>query len=477
MVVAGEDTFPDQSTERISRFLCLPLEILEQIVKHVHRMSVIENEDVHGLWTQRKSQLGFVPIDQRSQRYIMQLDNRVPILNSLQILSAVNRSLHDICCRLLWRTLRFPTRLPIPITLWINEIFPKHGFRIRSLSLTLSTRFLKKLHNDPFRQPNHYDNTALRKEGICRKHVKSCNCFAREMLSPKSMIGLLAQCHENLSDLDIVFSAELEERGNHLNTRLHGLQLFFARLTSVMSRLTGLRHLGLKNIHFASFDDEVLCQMFSGLPLLESFSASDLPTWFIDHNKNPHHTGEPLSRLKNLSRLQLYQVSAVDESYCHHSWPQVMTELHLESCCNVSPAVGHRLIHRIAPNLTRLRLNFGNSIEDFDFEPNWQKILHFELPHLRNLSIQPYEQDYLTCFQDCKDLQQIECDLIVKGQWRSISDLLRLSTWPELKKIDLYGLDPYESEDVSLDDEEKDYYQNLIREFCDQVGIVNQVLT
>ncbi|EGG07501.1 uncharacterized protein MELLADRAFT_77573 [Melampsora larici-populina 98AG31] len=475
MFVAREGTFPDKSKQTISRLICLPLEILEQIVKHVHHISVIENKGIHGLWSQRKSQLAFVPIDKRSQRYIMQLDNRVPILNSLQSLSVVNRCLHDLCCRLLWETLRFPTRLPIPITLWINELLPKHGFRIRSLSLTLSTRFLKTPHNDPFRHNIHYDNTALRKEGVCRKHLESCNCFVREMLSPKSVMGLLDQCHGNLSDLDIIFSAELENRLENLNSRMHGLQLFFARLTPVMSRLSGLRHLGLRNIHFASFNDEVLSQMFSGLSLLESFSASDLPTWFVDHNKHPNHTGEPLSRLKNLLRLQFHQVSAVDESYCHHSWPKVITELHLEGCSNVNPTVGHQLIHRIAPNLTRLRLDFCNSVEDFDFGSNWQEKLQFQLPHLTDLNIQPYEHDYLTCFQECQNLQRLKCDLVAKGQWKYISHLVCVSTWPKLDKIDLYGLDIYESDDQLLDDDGIDYHQDLIREFCDQAGIVNCV--
>lgn len=476
MGVTREGTFPEKSNQMIPTLICLPFEILEQIVKHVHRMSVIENEESRGLWSQRKSQLAFVPINKRSQRYIMQLDNRVPILNSLQSLSAVNRSFHDICCRLLWKTLRFPTRLPIPITLWINEILPKHGFRIRSLSLTLSTRFLKTPHNDPFRQSNHYDNTALRKEGVCRKHVKSCNCFVREMLSPKSIMGLLHQCHENLSDLDIVFSLELGNRGENLNGRMHGLQLLFARITPAMSRLVGLRNLALRNIHFASFNDDVLSQMFAGLALLESFSATDLPTWFIDHNKHPHHTGGPLSRLKNLSRLQFYQVSAVDVSYCHHSWPKIITELHLEGCCNINPTVGHQLIHRIAPNLTRLRLNFCNSVEGFDFGPDWQKRLHFQLPHLTDLSIQPYEHDYLTCFQECHNLQRLKCDLIVKGQWKHISHLVCMSTWPQLETIDLYGLDYYESEDQSLEHEGIDHYQELIRKFCDQAGILHCVL-
>ncbi|KAG0151171.1 hypothetical protein CROQUDRAFT_57131 [Cronartium quercuum f. sp. fusiforme G11] len=470
---SNEDDKDHSQTNR-TRSACmsiasLPLEVIEKIIEYVRFISLIENLDTHGFQAQRKSSLALVPMDKHRQRYIMSLDYRTPLLDSLQSLGAVSRSFHQLCRPLLWKTpkqnLVFPTRLPIPIALWTKNILPREGVWVRSF--TCSLKSLTSYEEDPLRQSGRYDNTVARKIGGCRKHTKSCNCLIRELLSLQTVAGLLAQC-PNLIVLDLTFPMADSSHDQSPTHDAVALVAFLTRLIPVISRLTNLRHLWLRNLNFSALTNEISTQLFRSLPLLESFSASTL-TWNPEHTSKTLDTGLPLSQLKHLSRLYLCRVAFVNRSWFRDPWPRFITDLHLEDCPNINPTIAHDLIPLIAPNLRRLHLQLSSSV---GVSPDWCRAHQFDLPALTELNLELYDHNLLPCFQACKNLDRVQCNAIAPSHWKTVRDHLCDSTWPKITHLILYGCSIYESEIHTPENQDAVGHRDQIREFCDHARIL-----
>lgn len=456
--------------------LSLPLEVIDVIIGYVHLNSLAENADHHGhgLWGRRKSQLALVPTDKACQRYIMQLDHIIPILNSLQSLGAVNKHFHELCRPLLWKVIEFPTRLPIPISMWIKTILPRHGLLVRSLSVRMSAFFLKS-SQDPFRHSSRYDNTVSRKTERCLKHVDRCNCFVREMLSPKAVAGILLQC-PNLSTFSITFpsSDHCFDRSME-DGHIRGVQKFLTHLFPITPTFIRLRHLALHHINGAVLTDEVMSRIFQSLPLLESFTESDQTVLNVEDDWRPSHSGLPLSQLTHLSRLRLDRVASVDFAWTRHLWPQLITDLHLERCPNMTPSIAHSLVQHIAPHLTRLRLNLSGDLNYTELRTHWVRDHPFNLPELLELYLEPYGHDFLPGFKSCKKLRSIRCDHVLRADWESVQYHICTSTWPKLKSVSFIGELVFESELDHHEAERMESYERLLLEYCEQNDIHHEI--
>ncbi|KAH9812236.1 hypothetical protein DFH28DRAFT_1084435 [Melampsora americana] len=455
MVITHQD-------KQISSLLNLPIEILARIIKYVHILSLKEVDELHKLKFARATRTRQL-LNGRFRHYYSTLDDSEPILNSLQSLASVNRSLETLCRTWLWKTINLPTSLPVPIDTWTDRILPKHGELVQNLSIYLSEHCLmspQKLSSSTL-----YDNTVRCPNDCDIPTLKDLNSRIAK-LSPVSVIRILTQCPNiqtlaiNLPDKPITYQPE----------NVIALEKL---LIPLVIRLPHLKRLNLMSSSDVSYREEIASSLVSKIPSLQSFSFLGRPGNPIPSSsalKAPMSLSYKLSKLENLSELELALPHFVDSRWISHPWSTGIVDLKLILCENLSLHDLYEFIGFFAPTLTSLSIAVGlrhldnlmdvnedgiesESDEENDifnleddegvlltdqnhhYGPSWAEEHRLSLPNLTQLTLfdaKPY--GLLKSFQDCKEITWLVC---CQPDWNLIQTLVNSKTWPALKFLGL----------------------------------------
>lgn len=244
---------------------------------------------------------------------------------------------------------------------------------------------------------------------------------------------------------------------------------FKSRLIPALRGLTSLRKLHLSYANDLLGNGN-LALILKCMPLLESFCVS-----FLLDNTPACSLGKPLSTLKHLLELRLWEVLPVDLTWCRDPWPKPITHLRLHECSNVTPTSVRSLVHHIAPNVTDLRINFELEMSYSSDVPNWHRNHQFDLPSLETLKLISYDHNLLPCFKGCKELSCVSISIAMK-HWESIQRLICASTWPKLRHLRLRLHTPKVAELNTPEHLMSLHYEDQISKFCDLTGIVVDVI-
>ncbi|KAG0152099.1 hypothetical protein CROQUDRAFT_35766 [Cronartium quercuum f. sp. fusiforme G11] len=358
------------------------------------------------------------------------LHSDVPLLTSIQALGAVNSQFRALCGPWLWKTVHFPTSLPIPIDLWTEGILPREGLNVRSLSIKLASGIVLT-PND--REPNaiDFDNIAL-----------DCNNFNRGRISPWNATKLLIQC-PNLHELKVELDIETFTFDDHGVCAMGGMSqfnTFIVGISPLLSKMTALRHITWDGGAMGSTTESCLITMLKSLPWLESVSCKRL-TRARKQQDEKQSLGFHLAQLKFLKKLSLYSVTSVDESWCLHSWPNHITHLEICWCREVSLKLAHQLIDRLAPNLTSLTLGIhekdghNEKLKPDDSAHSIQE--PFVLPTLTALALRDESIHLLPLFRDCNRLNRLDCNISGEKHWALFQRVIDDLPWPQLQYLKL----------------------------------------
>lgn len=495
MVITTQD-------QELSPFLNLPIEILARIIKYVHTLSLKEVDELHKLKFARATRTRQF-LNGRFRHYYSALNDSEPILNSLQSLASVNRSMERLCRTWLWKTIKFPTSLPVPIDTWTEQILPKHGELVQYLSIYLSEHCLmtpQKVSNSIL-----YDNTVRCPNDCDIPTLKELNSRIAK-LSPVSVIRILMQCPNiqtlaiNLPDKPTAYQPEDVIR----------LENF---LIPLVIRLPQLKRLNIMSSSDVSYREEIASSLVSKLPSLQSFSFLGRPGNPIPSSSAltaPMSLSYKLSKLENLSELELALPHFVDSRWISHTWSPGIVDLKLILCENLSLNDLYKFVGFFAPTLTCLSIavglrhldnlmnvnddgtesesdeeddifDFGNdeglilNDQDFNHGPTWAEEHRLNLPKLNQLTLfdaKPY--GLLKSFQDCKEIGWLVC---CQPDWDLIEKLVNAKTWPSLKFLGLETKDVLFSNYSDLDEQiSASEQQASFADSCRKAGIRLKVM-
>ncbi|KAG0143986.1 hypothetical protein CROQUDRAFT_47978 [Cronartium quercuum f. sp. fusiforme G11] len=442
----------------------LPAEIIDRIIQYLYFISLQEAKTIK---EQRVNRLLRATGGGDRLYHHLCLHREVPILNSLQTFAVVNKEFYERCRPWLWKRISFPTAMPAPIVIWM-DLLPKHGALVRSLSAELSDTSTKPF-GEPLRNSFCYDNTDVQ---VKIGHVQSTGSnfrYIRQGLSPQSVVYLLTQC-PNLHTFELTFDAPVQAKP--YSDYLHACLL---QMVPLISHLTQLRALTLINTQKPICLDKFLLDILAQLPLLDSFTCARLTM----SNEGAQSLGRYLSQMNYLTKLSLYHVSAVNESWCLYNWPMRLDSLELHATSELVPSVAHRIIQHIAPNLSSLDLDFcdwfaSESSSDLndeeEYDPDWTEQHRFSLPALTELFFEAWPLDLLPNFQECKNLRQLLYSYTALEDCCSLQKLVCSATWPQLQLIDLYNNLDWTVHQP--DGPEIERHLDLLRKYCTSKNIV-----
>lgn len=299
------------------------------------------------------------------------------------------------------------------MTLWTNEILPRHGHLVQSLSVEVELDTLKEpLHLSC--QKNWYDNTHSGGD--------------HRSLSPQSIFTLLEQC-PGLHDFKLQFPAFSEADYAEF---YHYLEPFNSRIVHLLSGMNQLQHLFLQND--SSLEEDIIVQFIKDLPSLESISLCEF-SW-TSQELGALTLGRHMSQLNNLTRMHLLEITSVDARWCQFPWTGLLTDVSILRCAGITPIEFHKLIHHIAPNVTILKYDLdGFEHKEHEVKPQWHTTHRFHLPALADLSLAT-DKDYSTMlsgFASCGDLQRLSYDCSKSpSNWDLLHSLILSRTWPKL---------------------------------------------
>lgn len=393
--------------------------------------------------------------------------------------------------------MRFPSALPAPIDLWTgpNGILSRHGHLVDSLSIKISDSWTESAEDQI---PSRFDNVDFGnssddlKKNLCSKFNNTHLC--REYLSPETVTKLLELC-QNLETFKVIYP-----QGHH---ECYEEKIWTAVFRSVIVRLiskeTQLQRLKIGT----SFGDvEGFCRgfrlperehvrMVKKLPLLQSFSASNTSanTYNLKPVSMKNSLGWNLSQLQHLTRLHLDAVDSLDEKWCEYPWPMSLSDVSLTGCRKLGASEFHQLIHHIAPNVSRLRVDFNDPTSPtyanealdpeevwsgLDVDPNWTPQHRFKLPLLTTLTLfTSIRHELLTAFQDCIGLRELYYPRLRLKDWSALKDLLCDKTWPQLEVLKLVDKNTIHSQ-WHLDPK-IEVFRNPIQAYCEQFGVEHQL--
>ncbi|EGG00794.1 uncharacterized protein MELLADRAFT_111497 [Melampsora larici-populina 98AG31] len=396
----------------------IPIEIFGKILETLDCIAKLEAKEL----TEKKKKRKVVitgPGDR--EPYYRYLYQDPPILNSIQSFSLTSREIYKRCQLLLWRKLQFPTSLPAPIDQWTKDILFKQGQHVRYLSIGLSENCSvppdEFVEIDPF-----YDNLTPYKDKY--HHVA--------WISQKNAKALINGC-PNVSEVDIEYEylAKPENVG--------GTEIFLLELVPILSNLKQLRHLKLKDGYQKTIMNEFPSKIIGSLPLLESLTMGGLTAPGNQRTTGENSFGSNLSKLRYLSKLELWRIEDIDEDWCLYNWPKTITTLDLHECGDLSLSSAYKIIHHIAPYLTVLRLGFayerGGEIKEID--SRWDPQTRFSLPNLTDLELCTGDANLLDSFEECNTLNSLHWCYMTSEHCRALSRTLFKATWPQLKKLDV----------------------------------------
>lgn len=365
-----------------------------------------------------------------------------------------------------------------------HGILSRHGHLVDSLSIKLSDSWTDAPAD---RNPSEFDNVdyAVSRPSDYRKNesAKFNTFFSREYLSPDTVTRMLELC-QNLQTLKVVCP--------EFNPVWYTIKTWTATFRSVMVpsilKLNQLQRLKIDgNVEVwagTPLPERYHVRMIQKLPLLQSFSAKNTSAsrYYVPLKNS---LGWHLSQLQHLTRLHLDDVASLDESWCDYAWPKTLDDVSLKGCRKLRAISFHKLIHLIAPNVSRLQIEFDDPAgsayahEGFDSETvwsgpgvdlDWTPEHRFNLPALTKLSLSTSKRhELLTAFQDCVGLRELYYPRLRLKDWSALKNLLCDETWPDLEVLTL--VDGTTSSGQWSWDPDIEEFRDPIREYCEDFGI------
>ncbi|KAG0143053.1 hypothetical protein CROQUDRAFT_49331 [Cronartium quercuum f. sp. fusiforme G11] len=324
---------------RPASFVDLPVEIIQTIIGH---LILFAQGEADALWEKRQHARTLVP----SRRLAKQphcacfhpIRTHVPLLNTFQSFAVVSRGIYKLCRPWLWKALKFPTCLPVPLDFWTKGLLPQHSQCIRSLSMDVST-------------------------DCCGDRSGSEDRCASQFLLLDSVMDLLSLCSE-LDTLEIRF-----QRGAlpPSEIRLDKTTAFFIQLIPRLSNLEKLRHLKMRDMLKNGNMQYCFPQLLESLPLLESLEINGFSST-IDYQRksNKFHTekslGKILSKMKHLSTLRLINNEDINDSWTLYPWSASITNLFIDQFPNFDRGSVLEIVNHIAPKLICLDIRSNRSV-------------------------------------------------------------------------------------------------------------------
>ncbi|EGG12335.1 uncharacterized protein MELLADRAFT_76514 [Melampsora larici-populina 98AG31] len=459
----------------------LPDEILLEIIKY---LKLDNSNELANKTTKKHENLITLTSGKRTTLWTYQHKPQSPILTSFQSFSIVNHRLYSICRPLLWKAINFPTLMPIPMSYWNDELLPKHGPHVQSITIRLTEQWfeippkpISIKHSSGKGNLNHYslrerkikfieqdkdfwdvpiinsDNLAV--SAYLLPHDLDHVDFKRQKshgLSPQNVIKVISQCSQ-LSTLRI----RSPDAGFASPDPIE-MWILRNNLTSLLSDLKQLRHLQISGPWLSSILAGCIIEPIKVLPLLESLECSKVS---VERPVEVDSLATCLKNSVNLKRLALHDVDVIDGSWGCHEGPPQLINLSLRDCANLWLSNTPWLISTWAPGLTHLELKFDEPWnahfrplqEDLsEFEPRHHQ---FDLPSLTHLTIWRHSScDYFHCFKDSKTIEVLKVYHLLPEDHITFIDFILGDPFPKLKLLSLlvpetrFPLDPESSERV-----------------------------
>ncbi|EGG00043.1 uncharacterized protein MELLADRAFT_118148 [Melampsora larici-populina 98AG31] len=406
-----------RNTSHAVGLMDLPIEVFNNILEKLDCLAESEKQQI--TFKKQSALVMITAIPSVREPYKTYLHRNSPILNLTQTFSLTSREIYRRCEPWLWRKLQFPSSHPAPIDLWTEDILLKRGSHVRSLTLTLSENCKKPLDEfadyDPF-----YDNL-----------IPMCK-VTPQPISPKNIRDLIIRC-PNISTLNLCNKHEEDDED------VGRTDAFLSDLVPLLSSLKQLQHLKLHDEYGKTIMTDFPAKVVGSLPLLKSLIIRARTSSGNQQTVGDASLGYNLSKLKYLSRLELWANEDIDETWCLYDWPRTITHLRLIRCRSLSFSSALRVIRHISPYLTTLELDFTNDQDDdgFDIDPNWDPQSHPVFPSLTYLDLSTHEPRSLLSFQECKTLLHLKWHFNTLDHIRSLDGILRKATWPYLKELSI----------------------------------------
>ncbi|KAG0143717.1 hypothetical protein CROQUDRAFT_134821 [Cronartium quercuum f. sp. fusiforme G11] len=405
-------------TEPVPRLVHLPVEILFNIISVLRDMSYRESEAVAA----RTARL--IPhVDSEKQKIEWSYaPPPEPILSSFQSFAVVNRQIHALSVPVLWERLEFPSRLPIPMTHFTENILPKHGANVKTATILLSSDWFKMdlIHS---MNPCRYDNLCIIKHGREGVHTQPQPELPQDWsdhlqgLSPASVVGTLIHCPQLHKLVAYLPGPDEEEpKEEEPEPDLHKMNALATNLSKVLSTLGNLRVLELHNLRIGLpriIFTSCITNAIRNLLLLESFSCSCIS---LGSEEEPKAFAEALSKLQHLTNLELTVVGALDPRWTSWPSPPKLVHLSIYGCRNLKSSEAPRTISAYAPNLTYLYLQLENhegiETNPVNLDGSGARDDVFYLPRLIELELVGSARCMVNdCFLDCKGLRKLTYNL------------------------------------------------------------------
>ncbi|KAH9821937.1 hypothetical protein DFH28DRAFT_1019812 [Melampsora americana] len=368
---------------------------------------------------------------------------RDPLLDSAASLSSVSKYLYELCAPILWKKLMFPTRFPISMTLWTQDILPKHGYLVRHISFTLGETFGSR--NSSY--PSEYENTLIykaddRQQIITRRDV---NCYGRFLgLSPSTLARVFELC-PYINSIKLRCPTVSAMGGSSQRGFIHEISLQLNRIIPRCSQLTKLSILFQDGMQLPI---TLISSLLDQLPALSSFSCigsfvgSDRRMLSEDERtQSGFALGNSISKLEHLTQLHLYDTDFEFQTWTQVVWPATITELTLMRCVGFYGFKIHDFLQHIAPRLITLTLQFGGErCCSSVFCPKETVCAVPELTQLTLYADERYPQ-LIKTFQECRALKQIIYRNLDQSDWDHLPYLI--SYWPKLEELELTSSDSF----------------------------------
>lgn len=337
------------------------------------------------------------------------------------------------------QSLIFPTSLSVPLSLWTKEILPKHGSLVQKLTVKMSAEVLAVPWHSSF-QTDFHDNTYS---------LWLIPTTGQQPISPQGMTSMVEQC-PNIVELVLQFPSigydcnndlSSDHEDHHRNTYSYVLNM-----SPLISGLAKLRHLGLEDYAdcpVACRAEQVIIPLISCLPLLESLSCKGFRR--IESDYEAKSLAIHVSQLEHLSRIDLCYNRFPDKFWLQVPWSGLLTDVSLVGT-GLSITELNLLVHKLAPNLNKLKCAFDTYIGEFEGQQSWLDKNLFNLPRLANLTVDLEDRTakFISAFRDCKALQRLtyisrydppSCSMLL--------DFLSRNFWPLLTFIKIQNTEHY----------------------------------
>ncbi|KAG0151668.1 hypothetical protein CROQUDRAFT_86282 [Cronartium quercuum f. sp. fusiforme G11] len=390
-----------------------------------------------------------------------------PTLNPLQSMGSLDKKFYRICRPVLWKHLVFPSPLPSTITRWTENLLPKHGEFVRSITVALgnSSRMNSMVES---RIRNRGNLKLLKGQSKDSNSTLSHLPFFLENMIVQSKSssgrpspttrqnGINRGSKLSFECLNEILTYCPKVQGLSLDVGLYGtpqqISIVRTRTLELISNVIGLRKLKITcNI---STPDTYLVKILQQAPLLEVLNC--LLTSRTSENINKDGVNKLAIEIvahKKLSSLIIWDSILFDNSWGIGSGPSKLTELKISYCdFFLDDKKLFSIINHFAPNLIKLHIGYhktkGSSKKIENYEP---KNDTFELTKLQDLILHdPTDFDLIKSFKSCKNIHRICYRRNTKYQWNVISELVCNFTWPNLKKLELLFSRHYSNPETRL---------------------------